>query len=115
MRRLIKSFGYAFSGSAYAFGTQLNFKIHCLALVLVVALGWYLNLAAQEWLWIAGVSGLVIMAELFNTALEVLVDLVSPSYHEKAKIVKDVSAAAVLIAALTAVVVALIIFLPKFC
>lgn len=115
MRRLIKSFGYAFSGSAYAFGTQLNFKIHCLALVLVATLGWYLDLTLQEWLWIAGVSGMVIMAELFNTAVEVLVDLVSPSYNEKAKIVKDVSAAAVLVAALTAVVIGLIIFLPKFC
>ncbi|MEJ2882783.1 diacylglycerol kinase family protein [Pedobacter sp. GR22-6] len=115
MRRLIKSFGYAFSGSAYAFGTQLNFKIHCLALVLVTTLGWYLDLTLQEWLWIAGVSGMVIVAELFNTAIEVLVDLVSPSYNEKAKIVKDVSAAAVLVAALTAVVVGLIIFLPKFC
>lgn len=115
MRRLIKSFGFAFSGIAYAFGTQLNFKIHCLALLLVAAFGWYLKIALQEWLWITGVSGLVIIAELFNTALEVLVDLVSPGYHEKAKIVKDVSAAAVLIAALTAILVALIIFIPKFC
>lgn len=115
MRRLIKSFGYAFSGAAYAFGTQLNFKIHCLALMIVLALGWYLDISVQEWLTIVIVSGIVIVAELFNTALEVLVDLVSPDYHEKAKIIKDVSAAAVLIAAATAVVVGLVIFIPKIC
>lgn len=113
MQRLIKSFGYAFSGAGYAFGTQLNFKIHCIALLCVLALGWYLNISAQEWLWIVGVSGMVIVAELFNTAIEVLVDLVSPNYHEKAKIVKDVAAAAVLIAAFVAVIVGLIIFFPK--
>ena len=113
MRKLIKSFGYAFSGVAYAFKTQLNFKIHSLALVLVGLLGWYVDLSVQDWIYIIIVTGIVIMAELFNTALEVLVDLVSPAYHGKAKIVKDVAAAAVLLAAILAVAVGLVIFIPK--
>ncbi len=113
MRKLIKSFGYAFSGVAYAFKTQLNFKIHSLALVLVGLLGWYVDLSVRDWVCIIIVAGIVIMAELFNTSLEVLVDLVSPDYHEKAKIVKDVSAAAVLLAAVLAVAVGLIIFIPE--
>ncbi|MNY79213.1 Undecaprenol kinase [compost metagenome] len=58
-------------------------------------------------------SGIVLIAELLNTAIEVLVDLVSPDIHPKAKIIKDVAAAAVLVSALTAVVVGLVIFIPK--
>lgn len=113
MQKFIKGFGYAFAGIGYALKTQLNFKIHCLAMVLVILLGWYFKLTAQEWLWIALSCGFVMASELFNTAIEVLVDFISPEIHPKAKIIKDVSAAAVLIAALSAVVVGLIIFVPK--
>lgn len=113
MQKFIKSFGYAFSGVAYAFKTQFNFKIHLIAMLIVCISGWHFQLMANEWLWLIAASGLVIVAELFNTAIEVLVDLVSPSYHDRAKIVKDVAAAAVLMAAATAVMIALLIFIPK--
>lgn len=113
MQKFIKGFGYAFAGIGYALKTQLNFKVHCLAMALVILLGWYFKLSAQEWLWIALACGFVMASELFNTAIEVLVDFVSAEIHPKAKIIKDVSAAAVLIAALSAVVVGLIIFAPK--
>lgn len=75
--------------------------------------GWYFNLSGAEWLWVIMASGVVLMAELMNTAMEVLVDLVSPDLHPKAKIIKDVAAAAVLVTALTAVVIGLLIFIPK--
>jgi diacylglycerol kinase len=113
MHKFIRSFGYAFAGLAYVFKTQLNFKVHCFALVITTLLGFYLDLSVPEWLWILLACGLVLMAELFNTALEVLVDLVSPEIHPKAKIIKDVSAAAVLITAMTAVGIGLFIFIPK--
>lgn len=113
MQKFIKGFGYAFAGLGHALKTQLNFRVHCLALVLVVLLGWYFKLTAQEWLWIALACGFVLASELFNTAIEVLVDLVSPEIHPKAKIIKDVSAAAVLIAAIAAMLVGLLIFVPK--
>jgi diacylglycerol kinase len=113
MRKFIKGFGYAFSGIYYAFKTQLNFRVHGFFLLFVILLGWYLKISANEWLCIFLVSGIVFAAELFNTGIEVLVDLVSPEIHPKAKIIKDVSAAAVLITAITAVVVGLIIFVPK--
>lgn len=113
MNRFLKSFGYAFSGLNYAFKSQFNFKVHVVALVVVSFAGWYFKLSATEWIWIIMASGMVLMTELLNTALEVLVDLVSPDLHPKAKIIKDVAAAAVLITALTAVTIGLVIFIPK--
>jgi len=113
MQKFIKGFGYAFAGIGYALKTQLNFKVHCLATALVILLGWYFKLPAQDWFWIALACGFVMASELFNTAIEVLVDFVSPELHPKAKVIKDVSAAAVLIAAMTALAIGLIIFIPK--
>ena len=113
MKKLIKSFGYAINGLVYAFRTQLNFKLHCLAILTVVVLGSYLQLSAQEWLWIVGAITLVIIVELINTAIETLVDMVSPQRQPKAGTIKDLAAAAVLIAAMFALIVALFIFVPK--
>jgi diacylglycerol kinase (ATP) len=113
MKKLINSFKYAFNGLSYATKTQLNFRIHLFAAVIAFLLGWYLHLSANEWLWIILAVILVLVAELLNTAIEILTDLVSPGYHEKAGHVKDVSAAAVTIAAVFALVTGLIIFLPK--
>ncbi len=113
MNKFFRSFGYAFAGLTYAFKTQLNFKVHCLAALLAIALGFYLKLTTAEWLWIAAAIALVLLVELLNTAIEVLVDLVSPEQHPKAGAIKDISAAAVLISALLALVIALFIFIPK--
>ena len=113
MKKLINSFKYAFQGLNYATRTQLNFRIHLFATVAAASLGWYLHLSTNEWLWIALSVTLVLVAELLNTAIEILTDLVSPGYHDKAGHVKDVAAAAVTIAAVFALVTGLIIFLPK--
>ncbi len=113
MGRFVKSFGYAFSGLGYAFKSQLNFKVHILILIVVGTGGYWLKLSVGEWLWVIVAAGIVLIAELLNTAIEVLVDLVSPAIHPKAKIIKDVAAAAVLIAAVTAVLIGLLIFVPK--
>ena len=67
----------------------------------------------MEWLWIIAAIGIVFMAELFNTALEVLVDMISPNYNPKAGIIKDISAAIVLIAAFMALLTGILILLPK--
>ena len=113
VRKFFRSFGYAFSGIAYAFNTQFNFKFHTAAVVLVSTTGCYFRLTIPEWLWIISAIGFVLITELLNTAIEVLVDLVSPAYHEKAKIVKDVAAGAVLISAVLSVLIGLLIFIPK--
>jgi diacylglycerol kinase len=94
------SFGYAFAGLAAAWRTQRNLRIHVLLAVAVVAAGLLLRLAPLGWGIVALAIGLVVAAELFNTALEAAVDLASPQDHPLAKRAKDVAAAGVLVAAL---------------
>jgi diacylglycerol kinase len=107
------SFGYAFSGFTKAFKNEPNFRIHVMAAVLSLVAAYFLNFAAYEWLILVFAIILVIILELVNTAIETVVDMVSPKYSLKAKVVKDVSAAAVMVAAFMAVLVGIILFLPK--
>jgi len=113
MKKVLKSFGYAFKGFGYAFNTQLNFRIHLVITVMATLLAWYLHVSVTEWIWIALCVALVLSAELLNTAIEALTDLVSPEFNPKAGYVKDVSAAAVTITAIFAVIVGCVILLPK--
>jgi len=109
----IKSFGHAWHGIRYCFTTQLNFRIHLLVLLLVIVAGSIVKLSAIEWLFIIGCSVLVITLELVNTAIEYLCDTVTRENHPVIKIVKDISAAAVLIAVVGSVLTGIIIFFPK--
>jgi diacylglycerol kinase (ATP) len=113
MKKLLHSFGYAFKGLAYATKTQLNFRVHLVATVIAVAIGYALHISVNDWQWIILSITLVLVAELFNTAIEALTDLVSPEYNDLAGHVKDVSAGAVTLAAVFALIMGLIIFLPK--
>ncbi len=97
------AFGYAFAGVRAAWQAQPNFRIHAGIAVLVVAAGVLLRLPPPAWAVLVLAIGLVLVAELLNTAVEAVVDLVSPEDHPLAKQAKDVAAAAVLVAALTAV------------
>lgn len=113
MARFFNSFRFAAKGLRESFKSELNFKIHFIAAVLVVVLGCYVDISALEWLAVVICIGSVLAAELINTAIETLVDLVSPAYNPKAGMVKDVAAAAVLVVAVMSLVVGLIIFVPK--
>ncbi len=113
MKKLIRSFGFAFKGVAYATSSQLNFRIHLGATVLALLMGYFLQISASEWLWVALCIALVLVTEIFNTMIETLTDLVSPGYNEKAGHIKDMSAGAVVIAAIFALITGLVIFLPK--
>lgn len=112
-KKLINSFKYALQGFASSFRTERNMKIHVVATILVIILGIYLKLNLIEWSIITIAIVIVISAELFNTAIETIVDMVSPQKNEKAKLAKDISAGAVLISAIISVIVGLIIFIPK--
>ena len=109
----IKSFGNAFRGIFFAFKTQHNIWIHSLAIVVVVIAGFIFKLDVMEWGLVVLAIGLVLAAEMINTAMEWLIDLVSPDYSEKAGLIKDVAAGAVLIAAVISVIIGSIVFLPK--
>lgn len=113
-KKLINSFKYAIEGFISSFKTERNMKIHVLAMIIVVILGMYLNLSLIEWCFIAISIALVIGAELFNTAIETIVDMISPQKNPKAKLAKDISAAAVLAFAIGSAIIGLIIFVPKF-
>ncbi|TDA64904.1 MAG: diacylglycerol kinase family protein [Chloroflexi bacterium] len=106
------SFKYAFSGLRYVIISQRNAWIHAAVTLLVVILAAMLSLTLQDWGLLLLAIGLVWTAEIFNTALEALVDLVSPQPHPLAKIVKDTSAAAVLVSAIISVIIGLLILLP---
>lgn len=113
MRKFIRGFGHAFNGIAYAARTQLNFRVHLVATIIAVFLGYVLHISAIEWIWIIACIALVLTAELINTAIEILTDMVSPEFNPKAGHVKDAAAGAVLITAIFALITGLIIFLPK--
>lgn len=112
MRR-IKSFIHAFNGLKMAFRKEPNFRIHAVTTIMVIAAGLYFKLSTTEWLAIIIVIGLVLVTELLNTAIENIADFISPERHEKIKTIKDIAAAAVLISAIVALVVGLLIFIPK--
>lgn len=113
MKKLVHSFGYAFKGIGYAAKTQLNFRVELVTAALSVCLGFVLHISINEWQWVLLNIVLVLIAELFNTAIEFLTDLVSPGYNELAGRVKDVSAGAVLVSCFFAMTSGSIIFLPK--
>ncbi len=109
----INSFRYAFQGLADLFRSQPNARIHLFATLVVVVAGWGLHISHLEWLALVICVAMVMALEAMNTALEYLTDLVSPEFHPLAGKVKDVAAAAVLIGAFGAVVVGLIVFIPR--
>lgn len=106
------SFKYAFEGLRHVIVSQRNAWIHAVITLAVVILAAFLHLNFQDWALLVLAIGLVWTAEIFNTALETLVDLVSPQPHPLAKIVKDVSAAAVLVSATASILIGLFILLP---
>jgi diacylglycerol kinase len=111
-KNIIESFRFAFAGLWYALRTQRNTRIHLTIAVAVVTLGAWLGLSLTHWALLTLSIGFVLVGEMLNTVAETLVDLISPDYHPLAKIVKDVTAGAVLLTAIISVVVGLLILGP---
>ncbi len=104
----------AFRG-LYVFGkTTKSLYVHITSAVIVIFFGFYFNVSSFEWMMLVFSIGFVIVTEAVNTSIEIDIDLTSPEYHPFARDTKDVAAAAVLLSACTAVIIGLIIFLPKF-
>lgn len=109
----LKSFNYAFNGLRILFKEEHNARIHLLAALLVIFLGFFYKISNLEWVSILLSIGLVFSMEMLNTAIENLADFVTPERNEKIKKVKDLAAAAVLISAVVALIVGLMVFVPK--
>jgi len=90
-----------------------NFWIHLVIMVLVIGFGFVLKISNVEWMMTIFCIGFVLASEIFNSAVEVLVDLVSPEHNPKAGLTKDMAAGAVLVSSITAAIIGLIIFVPK--
>lgn len=112
IKRRIQSFGYAFKGLRLMLSHQPNFFIHLTLAILALGLSYFLNLSRSELLWIIIAIGMVLSAEVFNTAIEKLTDMVQPEKDPKAGQVKDLAAAAVLLTSITALIIGLLIFIP---
>lgn len=113
VRKFVKSFHYAWNGIIIA-GQQQNMRVHLVSTILVIIAGFWTKLSITEWLIITLVIALVLGTELVNTAIESVVDLVSPEYHPLAKQAKDVAAGAVLVFAMASVIIGILIFFPKW-
>jgi diacylglycerol kinase len=112
-QRRVRSFGFAFRGIATLFKTQAHAKIHLLATIIAIVLGLICGLSTVEWAILILSISMVWLAEGMNTAIEFVVDLASPDYHELAGKAKDVAAGAVLLASLGTLAVGAILFIPK--
>ncbi|MDO5665613.1 MAG: diacylglycerol kinase family protein [Bacteroidia bacterium] len=113
IKKRIASFRYAFQGVATLFRETPNALIHLIMAVLSVLFGFIFSISATEWLAVIIVIGLVFTSEAINTSIETLADFVSKERNESIKKVKDLAAAGVLLAAIAALVVGIIVFLPK--
>ena len=111
-KKRLHSFKYAFNGIRLMFRQEHNVWIHTAITVVVIGAGCWLHISTTEWIFVIFAIGFVLMAEAFNTALEHLANSISEAYNEKLKNAKDVAAGAVLLAAITAAITGLVIFVP---
>ncbi len=112
-KKFFNSFTYAIKGLMYAYRNEQNLAVDVSIALIVIAVGFILKVSVVEFAILLLAIGLVISSEVFNTAIEALVDLVTEDYHPLAKVAKDTSAAAVFVSAIVAAIVGMIIFLPK--
>lgn len=110
---LYKSFGYALEGIFAGIKKERNMKIHCIAMITVIILGLFVQLSAIEWCICFLLFAIILALELVNTAVEATIDLVTEEQKALAKLAKDTAAGAVLIAAIMAVIIGGILFIPK--
>jgi len=108
-----QSFGYAFEGFKVLWSSEANFRIHLLISILVLGLSYVLKINTIEWMLILFCIGIVCSAEAFNTAIEHLCNLNSKEIKSEIKIIKDISAFAVLFLAIISIIIGFMIFLPK--
>ena len=113
-RRIFRTIRFAGEGLGEAYRREANFRVHLWLAGYAVLAGWVGGISREEWLWVLLAVGIVLGAELGNSAVERVVDLVTPDVHPLAKAAKDLSAAAVLLSAAFALAVGIIVLLPPF-
>ncbi|KGP90501.1 diacylglycerol kinase [Pontibacillus chungwhensis BH030062] len=112
-KKKLIGFSFAFQGVWKVLKTERNFRIHLSVSAIVVLAGLLFDLAAWEWVAVTTIMAMVIILEMINSVIERIMDFLSPEHHPLVGEIKDISAGAVLVAALASVIIACIIFLPK--
>lgn len=110
VRQVVKKFSFALDGLKAAYRLEQSFRIQLAVSVAIVFAGSVLGLTQIEWLFLITAIGVVLSLELLNTMIEKMLDLLHPARHDSVKLIKDVSAAAVLISSLAAAIVGLLVF-----
>jgi diacylglycerol kinase (ATP) len=110
----LKSVAFAVKGAIKLITTEHSIMVQFSLAILMTIAGFYCNITQTEWLFQILAIGLVMSIEGLNTAVEKVADFIHPDYHERIGFIKDISAGAVLFAAITAIAIGLIIYTPKF-
>lgn len=109
----LKSITFAFKGAVKLITTEHSVMVQFTTALLLIAAGFYFEISTTEWLFQTLAIGLVLSIEGLNTAVEKVADFIHPEYHERIGFIKDIAAGAVFFAAMTAIAIGLIIYLPK--
>ena len=110
----LKSVKYAIRGVFLLIKTEASIKIQVVIALIMTGIGFYMHLTKLEWILQFLAIGLVLVAEALNTAIEKLADFIEPNFDKRIGFVKDIAAGAPAIAAIIAIIIGLIIYLPKF-
>ena len=110
----LKSMGFALKGAIKLITTEHSIMVQSSVGILLIVAGFYFQISTTEWLFQILALGLVLSIEGLNTAVEKIADFIHPNFHEKIGFIKDIAAGAVFFAAMTAIAVILIIYVPKF-
>jgi undecaprenol kinase len=111
-RRFLNSFKYSSEGLKYAYANEQSMTIHMMTSIAIIIMGFIFQISHIEWIIAFVIIGVVMGTELLNTAIEAVVDLVSPEFHPLAKIAKDTASAAVFVYSMIALVAGLMVFVP---
>ena len=112
LKKRLLSFKYALNGIVYLYKTQPNLWIHTVVMLVAICLNIFLKISGTEWAIILIVMAMVLVSEIFNTAIELIIDFISPEFNKKAGIIKDIAAGAVLLTVFLAVILGFIIYVP---
>ena len=110
----LKSVGFAFKGMLILIRTEASIKVQLFIAIVITIAGFYFDISKSEWMAQLIMIGIVMSMEGMNTAVEYIADFIHPEYHKKIGLIKDAAAGAVFIASIIAVIIAGIIYLPKF-
>ncbi|MUU78412.1 diacylglycerol kinase family protein [Winogradskyella endarachnes] len=110
----LKSVGFAFKGMLILIRTEASIKVQLFITIVMTCAGFYFDISKSEWMAQFIMIGIVMSMEGMNTAVEYIADFIHPEYHKKIGLIKDVAAGAVFIASIIAIIIAGIIYLPKF-